>query len=127
MRGFESQLLRPGDWLITGLAASAVIALAMLAWRSDGATHVRIYQSGKLFAELDLAAHRTLDVPGPLGLTTVEVAQGRARIAADPSPRQYCVRAGWLSQSGQVAICLPNRTSIELTGSKPRAYDSLSY
>ncbi|GAB7127110.1 NusG domain II-containing protein [Silvimonas sp. JCM 19000] len=127
MRGFNRQLLRPGDWLITALAASAVVVLATLAWRSDGATHVRIYQAGKLFAELDLAAQRTLAVPGPLGLTTVEVAQGRARIAADPSPRQYCVRAGWLSQSGQVAICLPNRTSIELTGSKPRGYDSLSY
>ena len=127
MPGFNRQLIRPGDLLIAALALCLVLGLARLAWAHDGATHVRVYQSGKLFAELDLAANRTLAVPGPLGLTTVEVAKGRARIAADPSPRQYCVRAGWLTLSGQVAICLPNRTSIELTGSQPRAYDSLNY
>ena len=127
MRGFDRHLLRPGDVLIAGVAVLLVVALACFAWAHDGATHVRIYQSGKLFAELDLAARRTLAVPGPLGITTVEVAQGRARIVADPSPRQYCVRAGWLTLSGQVAICLPNHTSIELTGNTPRAYDSLSY
>lgn len=123
----EWRLLQPGDWLVMLLALSLVIALASYAWQRDAATHVRIYQSGKLFAELDLAADRQMKVPGPLGDTTVQVASGRARIAADPSPRQYCVRAGWLTETGQIAICLPNRTSIELTGSRARAYDSLSY
>ncbi|MBB5193082.1 hypothetical protein HNQ50_003836 [Silvimonas terrae] len=123
----EWRLLQPGDWLTAALGATLVALLAWLAWNTDAATHVRIYQSGKLFAELDLMAHRTMQVPGPLGDTTVEIAQGRARIAADPSPRQYCVKAGWLTETGQTAICLPNRTSIELTGSRARAYDSLSY
>ncbi len=123
----EWRLLQPGDWLTATLGAVLVILLAWFAWHTDAATHVRIYQSGKLFAELDLMANRTMQVPGPLGETTVQIAQGRVRIAADPSPRQYCVKAGWLTETGQTAICLPNRTSIELTGSRARAYDSLSY
>ncbi|GGP27760.1 NusG domain II-containing protein [Silvimonas amylolytica] len=123
----EWHLLRPGDWVTVALSSALVVVLAWFAWNTDAATHVRVYQSGKLFAELDLAADRTLLVPGPLGDTTVEIARGRVRIAADPSPRQYCVKAGWLTETGQTAICLPNRTSIELTGSKARAYDSLSY
>jgi hypothetical protein len=36
------------------------------------------------------------------------------------------VRQGWLTQAGEVAICLPNQVSLELIGSTKR-YDSLSY
>ena len=120
-------LLRPGDWLILLGGIVLVVWLAQISWQQQAAARVRIYQDGRLFAELDLAQVRTLQVPGPLGETTVEIAQGRTRIARDPSPRQYCVREGWLSDAGQLAICLPNRTSIELVGHGPREYDSLNY
>lgn len=119
--------VRLGDGLVLLLALLCVVWLGFLAWQSEAAARVRIYQDGQLFAELDLAASRLMSVPGPLGDTVVEVAAGRARIAKDPSPRQYCVRDGWLTAAGQVAICLPNRTSIELVGHKARRYDSLNY
>lgn len=119
--------LRPGDWLVLLAGVIAIILLAEVCWKQQAAARVRIYQEGRLFAELDLAAERTLTVPGPLGATLVEIAHGRARIARDPSPRQYCVREGWLTEAGQIAICLPNRTSIELLGHAPRDYDSLNY
>ncbi|MDR3413702.1 MAG: NusG domain II-containing protein [Formivibrio sp.] len=120
-------LLRPGDWLTLLLALLLVAGLVPLSWHQERATRVRVYQNGKLFGEYDLAAARRIETPGPLGVTVVEVAGGRVRIAKDPSPRQYCVKEGWLDQAGQAAICLPNRTSIELVGTKPRPFDSLSY
>ncbi|MBE9610530.1 NusG domain II-containing protein [Chitinilyticum piscinae] len=101
--------------------------LAHWCWAQPQATKVRIYQNGRLFAELDLLAQRRLAVTGPLGDTVIEIRHGQTRIVSDPSPRQYCVRAGWLSQAGQSAICLPNRTSIELIGDGGPAFDSLSY
>ena len=120
-------LLRPGDWLVLALAILAVIGLISFSWQQEGAARVRVYQDGKLFGEYDLAAARQIEAPGPLGYTPVEIAGGRVRIARDPSPRQYCVKAGWLDSVGQTAICLPNHTSIEFVGSKPNPYDSLSY
>ncbi|WP_348944642.1 NusG domain II-containing protein [Chitinibacter sp. FCG-7] len=121
------RLLKWGDVLCLLLLAALWGVLTYWSWAQPRATRVRIYQDGQVYAELDLMAAKTLHVAGPLGETVVEVAAGKARIAADPSPRQYCVRAGWLQQAGQSAICLPNRTSIELVGHQPRAYDSLSY
>lgn len=121
------RLLRPGDWVLLMLSVLLIVGLIPLAWQQDRAARVRVYQDGKLFGEYDLAAARRIETPGPLGVTMVEIADGRVRIARDPSPRQYCVRAGWLSEVGQTAICLPNRTSIELVGTGPRPYDSLSY
>jgi hypothetical protein len=67
-----------------------------------------------------------IEVPGPLGISMITIEKRKARITYDPSPRQYCVRQGWLQQAGEIAICLPNEVSVELTGSEKR-YDSLNY
>ena len=56
----------------------------------------------------------------------IEIQPGRARVAADPGPRQYCVRQGWLTQAGAVAICAPNEVSLSLSG-RGADYDSLNY
>ena len=77
-------------------------------------------------AEVDLAAPRIVEVPGPLGTTRIEIQPGRARVAADPGPRQYCVRQGWLVSAGAVAICAPNQVSLALSG-RHADYDSLNY
>lgn len=118
-------LLRPGDWLTLAAATAATVLLTWQLWGGSQARTVLIRAGGKPFRELSLLHRQRVAVPGPLGVTVVEVDGGRARIASDPSPRQYCVRQGWLSQAGQVAICLPNATSIELVGEA--RYDSLNF
>jgi hypothetical protein len=75
---------------------------------------------------VSLTHDRRLEVHGPLGTTTVVIEKQRVRVAADPGPRQYCVRQGWLSRAGEIAICAPNQVSVEIQGSR-RAYDSLAY
>jgi hypothetical protein len=121
------RVLKWGDVVCALLLVVLWGVLTYWSWQQPRATRVRIYQDGQVYAEVDLMAAKTLQVVGPLGETVVEVDAGKARIVRDPSPRQYCVKAGWLQQAGQSAICLPNRTSIELVGNQPLAYDSLSY
>ena len=85
-----------------------------------------IRRGGEVFAELDLARNRRIDVPGPLGVTTIAVEKRRVRVVSDPGPRQYCVRQGWLERAGEIAICAPNEVSVQVAGGKA-AYDSLNY
>lgn len=120
------QYLRSGDLLVLGLAATLVGASFPLLWQGGLADRAIIRQGGEVFATLDLHRRQALDVPGPLGNTSIQIEPGRARVAADPGPRQYCVRQGWLSQPGAIAICAPNRVSLEIQG-RTKAYDSLSY
>ena len=119
-------LFRPGDWLIVVLGLIFCGAVFPLAWQGGVAEKAIVRRGGELFSELDLARNRRLDVPGPLGTTTIVVDQRRVRVAADPGPRQYCVRQGWLVHPGEIAICAPNQVSVQVQGSKP-TYDSLSY
>lgn len=120
------QLLRPGDWLTLALALCACIQLAPLLWQGGTAEKAIIKRDGEIVAEVSLHSPRQLEIPGPLGLTIIEIQPGRARVLSDPGPRQYCVHQGWLSRANAIAICAPNHISLTLRG-REAAYDSLNY
>lgn len=119
-------LMAPGDWLTVSLALAVTVAAYPLLWQGGQADAVVVRREGQTVARLPLTTHKKIVVSGPLGETVVEVAPGRARVLSDPGPRQYCVKQGWLSRPGAVAICAPNHVSLALTGRDP-SHDSLAY
>ena len=106
-------LIRPGDWLI--MVASAVLVGVSIPtfWQGGMADRAIIRQEGKVFAEVDLRSKRQFEVSGPLGTTLIAVEPGRAR-------------QGWLMRPGEIAICAPNRVSVQIAG-RTKIYDSISY
>ena len=120
------QHIKPGDWLTLLLGSIFVVLLTLNLWSGDLADKAVIRSGGKIFQEVPLSRDQQIKVPGPLGISLITIEKRKARIASDPSPRQYCVRQGWLQQAGEIALCLPNQVSVELTGSKKK-YDSLNY
>ncbi|MBN8779996.1 NusG domain II-containing protein [Thiobacillus sp.] len=118
--------LRAGDLGVLLTSGSLVVALTIWAWGGDRGDTVVIRAAGQVVETASLAQARTFAVAGPLGTTHIEIEPGRARIARDPSPRQLCVKQGWLTQSGQAALCLPNQVSLEIRG-RTTAYDTLGY
>jgi len=120
------RLLRPGDWFTLIFGGVLVASLTATFWGGNAGNTLIIRSQGKLFDEASLHRAQTISVPGPLGLTLVEIQPGRARIARDPSPRQLCVKQGWLTRAGEAALCLPNQVSVEISGGY-KTYDSLGY
>jgi len=120
------RLLRPGDWLVIAAACAATIGAGLSLWSGDRPTTAIVRAGGQTVASLPLDRPGSFAVQGPLGTTRIEVQPGRARVASDPGPRQYCVKQGWLARSGAVAICAPNEVSLLLEGRRS-SYDSLSY
>ena len=119
-------LLRPGDWFTLVLGCAVVAGLAARFWGGSPGDSLIVRAQGKVTNQLSLRRAHTLSVSGPLGRTLIEIQPGRARIARDPSPRQLCVKQGWLSRAGEVALCLPNQVSIEISG-PVRGFDSIAY
>lgn len=119
-------LIRPGDWLMMLAGLATVGGSIPIFWQGGLADRAIIRQEGKVFAEVDLRSRKQFEVGGPLGTTLIAVEPGRARVVADPGPRQYCVRQGWLMRPGEIAICAPNRVSLQIAG-RTKVYDSISY
>ena len=119
-------LLRPGDWMVAGLSALAVAASFPLIWQGGVAEKAVVRRDGEIVAELDLSRRKSIEVAGAIGTSVIVVEPGRARVAADPGPRQYCVRQGWLKRPGEIAICAPNHVSLQIAG-RAAGYDSLAY
>lgn len=118
--------IKPGDWLTILFGGVCVALLTLKLWSGNLADKAIIRSGGKIFREVPLSNNQKIEVRGPLGISIVSIQNRKARIASDPSPRQYCVRQGWLQQAGEIALCLPNQVSVEMVGSK-KQYDSLNY
>lgn len=119
-------LLRAGDIGVL-LAGGAAVAFSFwLSWGSGRGETVVIRAGGQIIETAALNRTRHVAVNGPLGVTHIDIEPGRARVTADPSPRQRCVKQGWLTQSGTAALCLPNQVSLEIRGATT-PYDTLGY
>ena len=119
-------LIKPGDYLTLLAGTLCTIWITVTVWSGGAADTALIRSGGKIFREVPLSRDQQIEVPGPLGTSIITVEKRKVRISSDPSPRQYCVRQGWLQQAGEIAICLPNEVSVELTGGAKK-YDSLNY
>jgi hypothetical protein len=115
-----------GDVLVILLALLLVAYLFNSLWHNEQAAKLQIRLSNKIYATYSLDQNRTIDIQGPIGLTRIVIADGKARFASSPCPNQYCVHQGWLNHKGHAAICLPNQVSLELLGGE-KPFDSLNY
>lgn len=74
---------------------------------------------------LSLFKDQHVQIKGPLGISEIEIHDGRARFVSSPCTAQYCVRAGWLKNGGEIAACLPNGVSLRVVGDKQ--FDTINF
>ena len=115
-----------GDWLVVVGGILAVFLMFQQFWSFEPASKLKIRQGDKVIGTYDLNQMRELHIKGPLGEAIIAINNGQARFKQSPCSGQYCVHQGWLSHTGQIAICLPNQISLQLMGAKTQ-YDSLNY
>jgi hypothetical protein len=115
-----------GDVLVIVVGLIFVAFLFKTLWHNEQAAKLQIRLGDKIYATYSLDQNRNIDIQGPIGITRIVIADGKARFESSPCPNQYCVHQGWLSHKGQAAICLPNQVSLELLGGE-KPFDSLNY
>lgn len=115
------------DRIVLFCAVALVAALYGMLWTPGHAGRwAEVWVSGKQQMKLPLAENRRVEVRGPLGTSTIEVRDRRVRVVDSPGRRKLCVRQGWLSQSGESAICLPNQVVVQVGGGEPR-FDTVNF
>ena len=105
--------------LLGGILLLAAAALGcLLLFSGRGAETAEIYRDGKLVQRIDLRS-----VPAPYTLevgegNTLEVERGRVRMLRADCPDQICVHQSWSSSAAKPIVCLPNRVTVILSGSR---------
>lgn len=115
-----------GDWCILITSGILIVLLFQHLWTDQRATNAQIRIGDTIYGTYSLNQQRDIHLHGTLGNTSISIMDGKARFAQSPCHNQYCVHQGWLSRSGQAAVCLPNQVSLELVG-ETKPYDSLNY
>ncbi|NJD04518.1 MAG: NusG domain II-containing protein, partial [Ruminiclostridium sp.] len=77
-----------------------------------------IRQDGKIIRRIDLD---TVIKPEEIIIkddytNRLLVEKGRIRFVDADCPNKDCVKTGWLSEKGSVAVCLPNKAMINIEG-----------
>jgi hypothetical protein len=105
------------DKLIIIVAIALCVSSYLWLWQATPghAVSAEIKSEGELDT-ISLLEDKTLSIQGPLGISKIQIKDGKARFLSSPCNNQYCVRAGWLKENGDTAICLPNAVSLRLVG-----------
>lgn len=113
--------------VLTGAALLLAFLYGTL-WSSPGQAGSRatVWVAGEQRRVLELDRPRTLRVTGPLGVSIIEVRDGRVRVADSPGRRKLCVEMGWLSRGGESAICLPNEVVVRVESGDP-PFDTVNF
>ena len=107
---------KPLDLVLVVLAIAAAVASGVVIYGNRNETLRLVIESPSGSWIYGLDADRTVEIPGPLGLTTIRIEGGKARIAASPCPNQTCVAAHEVSHKGEWNACLPNEVIIRVDG-----------
>ncbi|MCG9967210.1 NusG domain II-containing protein [Pelotomaculum terephthalicicum JT] len=120
-------------YIMAGLLALVLISFGVshLVRRqmTEGELRLEIYADGQLYQTINLSEAITEEIKivnADGHYNVVEIENGRARIKEADCPNQICVRAGWISQPGQIAVCVPNKFNIAVKG-KSNKVDAISY
>ena len=109
--------------VLLALIPVTVLKLGVAGGESDV---VEVEAGGRKVLSLKRSENGLREVRGPLGLTRIEIREGRVRIASSPCPLKICQRAGWIDSAGEIIVCLPNEVVVRLPGSADRDLDALS-
>ena len=115
----ERRLLNKHDiWIFAGLAVLALSLYIFSGGSSAEAEYAEISVNGQVVLTIPLAEIGekmfTLDEPNVQFFLT----DGAVSFYSSDCPDQICVHRGFLSQPGEAAVCLPNRTVLQIIGAE---------
>lgn len=116
-------MLKKGDlYLIAAilLVAAAGYGLMKLGNADEGNKVAVIKQDGKIVKRIDLDSvikPEEIIIQGKY-YNKLLIEKERIRYVEADCPNRYCVKSGWQSNKGSIAVCLPNKTMIKIEGVK---------
>lgn len=119
--------MTPADKVLVLLAVFGLAGLYQQLWTPGApAQTAHIHVDGERVETVSLDAEREVRVQGPHGESVLEVRPGAIRFVQSPCTGKYCIQSGWQTHGGEVAACVPNHVSVQVTGGTER-FDAINF
>lgn len=89
----------------------------------ESGKQIEIFVDGNLKFIYSLNDDRTITIEGNIGISTIEIKDGRIRMVYSPCPDKLCMKQGFIKGKGESIICVPNRIVIRIKGDN---YDGIT-
>ncbi len=100
--------------LIVVLMALSVLLLVPILLHSSSGSSVVVTVSNEEVLRLNLNEDGTYQVDGTQGTVDIEIKDGQVRVTQETSAHHYCSKQGFVSDSNEPIVCLPNDTVITI-------------
>ena len=120
------KLIKSGDWFVIFMFGILTVTSAKFLWGLPQAKYLEIYKNNEILATYSLNQELKKQIHGPKGVTEIIIDKGKVRFSSAPCPKKYCIHQGWINKANQIIVCIPNKISISIVGSKKK-YDSINY
>jgi hypothetical protein len=107
--------LKPADIAIITVSALAFALSAVVIYGGPAPASL-VVSSGSNEWIYPLSEERTIEVQGPIGITSIRIKDGQARIMSSPCTNQTCVASAAVTHKGDWSACLPNGIFIRAEG-----------
>ena len=73
-----------------------------------------VYYENKIVSKIDLAINNEYTVDGYNGIVYMEVKDNKIRVKEEVSPKHICSYQGFISETYETIVCLPNKIIIKI-------------
>lgn len=128
--------MKKGDKFVLGMVVfvffSCILSIGyyFIGGSNNDKLVAEIYRDGQLLHSIDLEKVEKSDeikIEGSNGdLNIVEFEKGKIRFKESNCKDDVCVKTGWLSRKGEMAVCIPHKTYIKISG-ESKELDGVSF
>lgn len=124
-------MMKKGDVILIAFLVPVIIISIFVIniFKGDNATKIAVIrQNDREIKRIDL---NTVQKPERITVggkyeEIILVEHGRIRFEEANCPDRICIKTGWLSKNGDIAVCLPNHVVIKIEGKSDKV-DGVAY
>lgn len=107
--------MKKTDYLLIFVLVIVALFFIIINQKNVGTT-AAVYYDSKEVLRFSLSEDNTYTVLGDLGDVVIEVKNNKVRIIEETSPNNICSKMGYIENSGESLVCLPNKIVVTIIG-----------
>ena len=110
-------------FLLIGLSALSLFAAHEL--QPEG-NEVIVESQNQVVYNGSIQKNRHLEIKGLIGITVVEIQNGKVWVSDSDCPYHICVASGKIHRAGDVIVCIPNKVVVKVKKHGRSTYDAIT-